>query len=59
MDLALLRSEYCVHRHEKLPRVCTIISEGLGRLAEAPDDKEAAEFTVRWINREYSVKETN
>ena len=57
--LALLRSEYSVHRHEKLLRHCTIISENVGGIADALTDKEAAESIVRWINREYTNEETN
>lgn len=57
--LALLKSEYGVHRREKLLRHCTIIAEGTGKLSDSLDDKEAAEDVVRWINSEYKNEETN
>jgi len=57
--LALLKSTYGVHRHEKLLRHCTIIAEGTGKLSESLEDRDAAEDVVRWINREYDNEETN
>jgi integrase len=58
-QLELLSSEYSDHRHEKLLRHCTIIAEKCGGLADALNDRDAAEEIVRWINREYDNKETN
>lgn len=57
--LALLRSEYSTQRHEKLLRHCTIAAEEVGGLADALDDRDAAEELVRWLNREYTNEETN
>lgn len=57
--LALLKSEYGVHRREKLLRHCTIMAEGTGKLTETLESQDAAEDVVRWINREYSNEETN
>jgi len=58
-ELALLKSEYGVHRHEKLLRHCTIIAESVGRLSESLESEDAAKEIVRWINREYDNEETN
>jgi len=57
--LALLKSEYGVHRHEKLLRHCTIIAENTGKLCESLGSQDVAEDVVRWINREYENEETN
>jgi integrase len=57
--LALLKTEYSSQRHEKLLRHVTIAAEEVGGLADAIDDRDAAEDLVRWINREYDNEETN
>lgn len=57
--LALLKSQYTHHRHEKLLRHCTIIGEKVGGLADAIEDRDAAEDIVRWINRTYDNEYTN
>lgn len=57
--LSLLKSEYSSQRHEKLLRHCTIAAEEVGGLADALNNREAAEDLVRWINREYDNEETN
>lgn len=57
--IRLLRSQYGDLRHEKLLRECVRIAEQVGRLAEALDDRSAAEEIVRWFNREYDNEETN
>lgn len=58
--LKLLASEYTDHRHDKLLRHCTILSEGLdGGVADATTDREAAEQAVRWIHDAYENPETN
>jgi integrase len=58
-QLGLLSSEYSTHRHEKLLRHCTIMAEECGGLADAVDDRDAAEELVRWINATYENEETN
>lgn len=58
-QLDLLSSQYSDHRHEKLLRHCTRIAEECGGLAEAVEDRDAAENIVRWINRSYDNEETN
>lgn len=50
---------YSDHRHEKLLRHCTRIAEEVGGLAEALENREAAEAIVRWIQRNYENPETN
>lgn len=57
--LHLLSNQYSPQRHEKLLRHCVIISEKVGGLADALDDRDAAEEIVRWINRTYDNEETN
>lgn len=58
--LGLLAQDYTDHRHDKLLRHCTIISENAAaELADAPTDREAAEAVVRWIHAEYDNPETN
>lgn len=57
--LTLLQSEYGTHRHTKLLRHCTIAAESVGGLADALEDREAAENLVRWIYREYDNEETS
>jgi hypothetical protein len=58
-QLELLKSEYGPHRHNKLLRHCTRIAENVGGLADALEDRDAAEEIVRWINREYQNEYTN
>ena len=55
----LLKSEYTDHRHNKLLRHCTIISEEVGGLSDALKNRAAAEEIVRWINRTYDNENTN
>lgn len=57
--LFLLSTEYSNHRHEKLLRHCTRMAEHPGGLADALEDRSAAERIVRWINRTYDNEETN
>lgn len=58
-QLFLLKSEYTDYRHEKLLRHCTRMAEEVGGLANALDEKDAAEDIVRWINRNYDNEYTN
>jgi len=58
-QLFLLRTEYSDHRHLELLRHCTRVAEHVGGLADALEDREAAEAIVRWINRTYDNEETN
>lgn len=55
----LLKSEYTDHRHNKLLRHCTIMAENVGGIADALEDRDAAEDLVRWINRTYDNEYTN
>lgn len=48
-QLELMRETYSWSRHEKRLRHCTCIAENVGGLAEALEDKEAAEKIARWI----------
>ncbi|AKH97339.1 integrase family protein [Halanaeroarchaeum sulfurireducens] len=57
--LTLLSTTYSDHRHLKLLRHLTIIAESVGGIAEALEDRDAAETIVRWINRSYDNEETN
>lgn len=57
--LTLLNSNYSTHRHVKLLRHCTIMSERVGGLGDALTDREAAEELVKWINQNYTNEETN
>ena len=50
-ELALRR--YSPARHEKLLRHLLLIAEGPGELADALDDRAAAERIVRWIHATY------
>ncbi|PSQ17360.1 hypothetical protein BRD00_07865 [Halobacteriales archaeon QS_8_69_26] len=52
-ELDLLQSEYSDHRHIKLLRHCTRISEEVGGLADALEDENAARDALRWINATY------
>jgi integrase len=58
-QLFLLAADYSDHRHEKLLRHCTRMAEEVGGLADALDERSAAEDIVRWINRTYDNEETN
>lgn len=58
-QLDLLSSEYSDHRHLKLLRHCTRMAEHVGGLADALDDRDAAEDIVRWIHCAYDNEETN
>ncbi|MUV58272.1 site-specific integrase [Halogeometricum sp. CBA1124] len=57
--LDLLRSQYSEHRHEKLLRHCTRMAEEVGGLADALENREAAEDIVRWIHQTYDNEYTN
>ncbi len=58
--LRLLKTEYTDHRHIKLLRHCTRMSEHAeADLADALTDREPAEVVVSWINRTYDNEETN
>lgn len=50
--------DYSDNRHEKLLRHSVRLSEKVGGLTEALEDREAAEDLVRWINTEYSNPRT-
>ncbi len=53
-------SEYSDHRHEFLLRRGLILAKQVGGLADAVDDRDAAEDIVQWINTEQtSSPETN
>ena len=58
-ELYLLQTKYSDHRHLKLLSHCTNMAETVGGLAEALEDRDAAEEIVRWINRTYDNVETN
>ncbi|MFC7096080.1 site-specific integrase [Halobaculum marinum] len=58
-QLYLLKSSYSDARHEKLLRHIVRIAEHVGGVAEALEDRDAAEEIVRWINRTYDNEETN
>jgi integrase len=58
-ELYLLQTKYSDHRHLKLLRHCTRMAEHVGGLADALEDRDAAETIVRWINRTYDNEETN
>lgn len=58
-QLYLRSSDYSDHRHEKLLRHCTLLAERVGGLADALEDRDAAEDLVRFINRKYDNEETN
>lgn len=59
-DALHLRKSRCGDaRHEKLLRHCAIMAESVGGLADALDDRDAAEAIVRWIHTTYSNEETN
>lgn len=57
--LHLLANEYSDHRHEKLLRHCVIMAEEVGGLADALEDRDAAERLLKWINKNYDNEETN
>lgn len=58
-ELYLRSAKYSDHRHEKLLRHCTRMAEAVGGLADALEDRSAAEDLVRWINKTYDNEETN
>ncbi|MDL5361310.1 site-specific integrase [Halalkalicoccus sp. NIPERK01] len=57
--LRLLSSRYSDHRHEHLLRRCVRMAEEVGGLADALEERSAAEELVKWIHREYDNEETN
>lgn len=58
-ELTLRSHEYSQLRHAKLLRHCLFMARETETLAEAIEDREAAEEIVRWVNRTYSNEETN
>lgn len=58
-ELFLRKSDYSDARHVKLLRHCVLMAEGVGGLAAALEDRDAAEEIVRWVNAEYDNEETN
>lgn len=46
-------------RHRDILRQCTRMSEEVGGLADALEDRDAAEEIVRWIHRTYDNEHTN
>lgn len=58
-ELYLRREEYSDHRHLKLLRHATRMSEHGGSLSDAIVDEDACKDIVRWIHREYDNEETN
>lgn len=57
--IELLKEEYSDHRHLKLLRHLTRMAENVGGLANALEEREAAEKIVRWIHATYDNEETN
>lgn len=58
-ELFLRQSNYSAQRHRFHLVHNRRIAEGVGGLADALEDKSAAEDIVRWINRTYDNPETN
>jgi len=58
-QLDLLKSEYSDLRHRDLLGHCTRIAENVGGLADALEDRDAAEEIVRWVNRTHENEWTN
>jgi|APHM01.1.fsa_nt_gi hypothetical protein len=60
-NMRLIPSESGDHRHLKLLRHCTRVSEQVdaGDLADVLEDEEATHDVVRWIHREYDNQHTN
>lgn len=59
-EMELLRETYGWHRHRKLLRHVTRMADETdedGLVADALEDKEAAEKIVRWIHRTYDIDE--
>jgi hypothetical protein len=57
--MALRRSEVGAHRRLKILRHGTRMAEECGGLAEALNDRDAAEEIVRWIHSEYENEHTD
>lgn len=57
--LELIPSEISEVRHKTLLSRCKMMAEGVGGLAQALEDREAAEELVRWIHRNYDNENTN
>lgn len=51
-------NDYSDGRHEKLLRHAVLVTENVGRLTEALENREAAEDLVRWVNREQNNPRT-
>lgn len=58
-ELYLRKTEYSVHRHEKLLRHCVRMAEHVGGLSRSIENRDNAEEIVRWINKNYDNEETN
>jgi integrase len=58
-QLDLLASRYSLSRKIKLLRHLVLIAERHGDVASLLDDRDHAEETVAWINREFENEETN
>jgi len=58
-EIRLRGKEYSDYRHLKLLRHNTRIAEEVGGLADALEDRDAAEPIVLWINENYENEETN
>ncbi|MFB6125744.1 MAG: tyrosine-type recombinase/integrase [Halolamina sp.] len=58
-EMYLRQSDYSDHRHAKLLRHTVRMAEAVGGLADAFEDRDAAEKLVAWINRTYDNEETN
>ena len=57
-EMKLMRETYSWARHEKLLRHCTRMAEEVGGLADAVEQKQAAEAIVEWIHDTYDLDET-
>lgn len=55
----LLKSDYTDSRHKKLLGNCVRLAEEVGGLADALENRDAAETLVRYINRTYDNEESN
>ncbi|WP_331235134.1 tyrosine-type recombinase/integrase [Natronorarus salvus] len=58
-EMRLVPSEIGDHRHIKILRHNTIMSEQAGSLADALKDRDPAKELVRWIHREKTNEHTN
>jgi len=57
--LRRMRAEYTWHRHLKILRHCTIMSEQAPiNVADTRDDPDACRAALDWIHREYDINDT-